>query len=248
MKKKVLALTGGSRGIGRGIADHFHEKGFSVSICSRSADPADFPREFFVKQVDVRIQSEVKSYIGEVIEHFGGLDVMVNCAGISQWRPLSEIDETFMKNIYETNVLGTLWGCQAAAPFLKPGGSIVNVSSLAGKRGSANNSAYCASKFAVNGITQALAKELGPKKIRVNSVCPVYVETQEILKSLEDPRSPAQGKPVDVYLKEFTQTQTALLQLPTAKNVAETVHFLGTSQSGAITGQCINVDCGTLPQ
>ena len=125
---------------------------------------------------------------------------------------------------------------------------MINVSSLAGKRGSARNSVYCASKFAINGVTQSLAKELGPKGIRVNAVCPVYIETDTILKSLEEEDSPAQGESVEKYLKDFIKTQTALGSLPTEEDVAELVYFLSCPKAKAITGQCINVDCGVLPQ
>ncbi|MBI3317692.1 MAG: SDR family oxidoreductase, partial [Candidatus Omnitrophica bacterium] len=134
------------------------------------------------------------------------------------------------------------------AAAMKRGGVIVNISSLAGKRGSANNSAYCAGKFAVHGITQALARELGPKGIRVNAVCPVYVRTREIARALAETSSPAGRKGAAAYLKEFAATQTALGRLPEPEEVAEVVFFLATSASSAVTGQCLNVDCGTFPQ
>ena len=153
-----------------------------------------------------------------------------------------------MEDIIQTALLGTLWGCAAAAEILKKEGVIINVSSLAGKRGSANNSAYCASKFAVNGIAQSLAKELGPRGIRVNAVCPVYVETETILNSLKEKDSPAKGESVEKYLADFARTQSALGRLPTVEEVAQVVLFLAGPQASAITGQCINVDCGVLPQ
>lgn len=234
-RKPIVAITGGGRGIGLAIAELFAERGAKVAVFGR-------------KQGDVRDRVSLLSFVESTRRKFGGLDVFVNCAGVSRWRALSDIEEDFMAEIYETNVLGTLWGCSAAASAMKKGGAIVNVSSLAGKRGSANNTAYCASKFAVNGITQSLAKELGPKGIRVNAVCPVYVTTESILESLKDPAAPPKGKSVKAYLADFTKTQTALGRLPTEREVAEAVYFLSSPAASAITGQCINVDCGVLPQ
>jgi NAD(P)-dependent dehydrogenase (short-subunit alcohol dehydrogenase family) len=196
----------------------------------------------------VRRRKEQCEFVSAVVKHFGGLDVFVNNAGVSRWRAVEDLDEDFVAEIVETSILGTLWGSSVAAAALRSPGSIVMVSSLAGKRGSANNSAYCAAKFAVNGITQALAKELGPRGIRVNAVCPVYVPTQRIKQALSEPASPAATQPVEDYLEGFAATQTALGRLPNATEVAEVVFFLAGPASSAITGQCINVDCGTLPQ
>jgi len=200
------------------------------------------------QSLDVRDHNSLKEFVAMVRKRFGSLEVFINCAGVSRWRSLADIDDSFLGQVVETNVLGTLWGCAAAAAVLRRGGCIVNVSSLAGKRGGANNSAYCAAKFAVNGITQALAKELGSRGIRVNAVCPVYVKTDELLAALAEPASPAQGRSVAGYLRSFAKTQTALGRLPTAQEVAEVAYFLASPAASAITGQCINVDCGTLPQ
>jgi len=131
---------------------------------------------------------------------------------------------------------------------MQGGGSIVNISSLAGKRGSANNSAYCAAKFGVNGLTQALAKELGPRGIRVNAVCPVYVRTAGLADALAERNSPAGGRDVERYLNEFAAAQAALGVLPTEEQVAQVCVFLASAAAGAVTGQCLNVDCGVLPQ
>lgn len=247
-RRRVVAITGGTRGIGRAVADLFYKGGWSVAVCSRSPREASLPSDVVHCRVDVRDREEQRRFVATVLERFGSLDVFVNCAGTSRWRALQDIDENFIREIVETSLLGTLWGCAAAASVMDRGGSIVNVSSVAGKRGSANNSAYCAAKFAVNGITQSLAKELGPRGIRVNAVCPVYVETEGILSALAEPASPAQGQSVEAYLSAFVGTQTALGRLPTAEEVAKTVYFLAGPASSAITGQCVNVDCGVLPQ
>lgn len=247
-QRRGVAITGGTRGMGRAIADLFLERGDGVAVCARSPRDPALPQEILHCQTDVRKRQTLKAFVAWVEERLGGLDVFVNCAGISRWRVLDQIDEEFSGEMIETNLLGTLWGCAAAAAVMKAGGVIINVSSLAGKRGSANNSAYCAAKFAVNGITQSLAKELGPRGIRVNAVCPVYVETQQVLAALSESGAPAYGQGVGKYLETFASTQTALGRLPTATEVAEVVYFLAGPAASAITGQCINVDCGTLPQ
>lgn len=246
--KRVVAITGGTRGIGRAIAEMFRDRGDAVAVCSRSPRDSSLPPDILHVRVDVRTPEAQRAFVAQVTETLGPLQVFVNGAGVSRWRAIEAIDEELAAEVIDTTLLGSLWGCAAAAQALSDGGAIVNVSSVAGKRGSANNSAYCAAKFAVNGITQALAKELGPRGIRVNAVCPVYVETEAVVSALREADSPAAGKPVSEYLLQFARTQTALGRLPTAAEVAAVTYFLSSSAASAITGQCINVDCGTLPQ
>lgn len=248
MSQRVVAITGGTRGIGRAVAELFFSRGDAVAVGSRSQPSTPLSEGIHQVQVDVRNRQQVQRFIQQVLGRFHALDVLVHCAGISRWRPVTEIQEDFASQILEPSVLGALWSSAAVVPIMKPGSSIVNVSSLAGKRGSANNSAYCAAKFALNGITQSLAKELGSRGIRVNAVCPVYVKTEQILDSLTEPHAPAWGQAAASYLNDFAENQTALGRLPTAREVAEVVFFLASDAASAVTGQCINVDCGTFPQ
>ena len=130
---------------------------------------------------------------------------------------------------------------------MSEGGSIINISSIAGKRGSANNTVYAASKFALNGVTQSLAKELGSRQIRVNSLCPVLVSTDGLMSALSGVDAPGKDDPSG-FITQFAQTNSALRRLPTSDEVARMCLVLASEQSSAITGQCINIDCGVFPQ
>jgi 3-oxoacyl-[acyl-carrier protein] reductase/meso-butanediol dehydrogenase/(S,S)-butanediol dehydrogenase/diacetyl reductase len=247
---RTVVVTGGGRGIGAFISRAFHAEGYRVAVASREDSGLALElgeRGLFVP-CDVRRPASIESGLQAVKAWAGRLDVLVNNAGLSAWRSLSDIDETFWDDMIATNLKAVLFGCQAAARHLGPGGAIVNVSSLAGKRGSANNAVYCATKFGVNGLTQALAKELGPKGIRVNAVCPVYVRTDGLLQALAEPQAPPQGREVGEYLREFAARESALGRLPSGEEIASACLFLASPAGSAITGQCINVDCGVLPQ
>jgi NAD(P)-dependent dehydrogenase (short-subunit alcohol dehydrogenase family) len=245
-----VIVTGGGRGIGAAITRAFHAAGDRVAILSRR--DSDLTSALGDRSIhvpcDVLRPDELARAVRDASAWGGRLDVLVNNAGMSAWRPLEAIDEGFWATMIGMNLSSALFACKAAAPHLDAGGAIVNVSSLAGKRGSANNVAYCAAKFGVNGLTQALAKELGPRGIRVNAVCPVYVETEGLREALADAAAPPCGQDVTVYLREFARTQAALGRLPTGDEVAAACVMLASAAAGAITGQCINVDCGVLPQ
>ena len=247
---QTVIITGGTKGIGAGIARKFLAEGWHVLVGARSksglAKETHERMKFHV--MDVRFESDHQVLVKTALEWTGALNCYINCAGFSKWSPIGAVDEQFWDKMLNTNLKGTFWGCKTAVEHLSADGSIINVSSLAGKRGSANNSVYCASKFGVNGLTQALAKELGPRGICFNSVCPVYVETESILESLRETGSPAKGENVKDYLRDFTESQTALNRLPKVNDVAELCLYLTSPAASAITGQCINVDCGVLPQ
>ena len=250
MNERTVIITGGSSGIGASISEAFYAQGYRVVIAGRSDNGLAQTLGKFARFVaaDVRVPQALRDLVEKALDWTGRLDLLVNNAGVSAWRPLAAIDESFWQEMIETNLKGVLFASQAAAAAMKPGSSIINISSLAGKRGSANNSVYCAAKFGVNGITQALAKELGSAGIRVNAVCPVYIATPGLEAALNQPASPTAGLDIASYLSNFSATQTALGVLPTAAQIAATCVFLASPSANAITGQCINVDCGVLPQ
>ena len=198
--------------------------------------------------MDVSNFKDHQFLVNKAIEITGNLTAYINNAGYSEWRSIENIDEQFLTNIFKTNLFGAFWGCKAALEgFKKNKGVIINISSIAGKRGSANNSGYSATKFAMNGLTQSLAKELGDKNIRVNSICPVLVSTKGLIEALKNKYSPAQDNPEN-FLNKFANENSALKRLPLADEVSDMCLFLISEKASAITGQCINVDCGVFPQ
>jgi len=246
---RTVVITGGSKGIGWELVKVFAKDGYKVISGSRSVRedvPADISKSIKQLEIDVKNRENHLKLVKAAIDWNGTLDCYINNAGFSEWRSLADIDNKFISEIFETNLFGYFWGAQAAETSLKEGGSIINISSLAAKRGTPNNSAYSATKFGVTGLTQSLCKELGPKGIRVNAVCPVLVETPGLLDALDSKHSPANND-TNKFLANFAINQTALNRLPTVNEVAQLCLFLASDNASGITGQSINVDCGVLP-
>lgn len=245
---KVAVITGGNKGIGLDISKELLRNNYKLIVGARSS----YQDKESVEYVDF-IKTDLKHYDGHrklaetALKKYGQLDLYINNVGISEWKPITKIDESFLNKLIHTNIHSAVWGCKVAEEFISDNGSIINISSIAGKRGSKNNSIYVATKFAMNGLTQSLAKELGYKNIRVNAICPVLIKTEGLLKALKEKYSPAK-EDLLTFFDDFKKSQTALNRLPTGKEVAEMVVFLASNKASAITGQCINVDCGVLPQ
>jgi len=249
MERRSVVVTGGNRGIGLSITQAFVDAGYDVVVGARQKlDLAErFGDRVTFITTDVRDETAHTKLTEAAIGKAGVLNCYVNNAGFAEWRPIGEIDDEFFDKIMSTNLKGAFWGCKAAVASMTDGGSIINISSLAGKRGSASNSAYCASKFGMNGLTQALAKEVGARELRVNALCPVLIPTEGLIDALRSPFSPAQGDPHG-FISKFAVEQAALKRLPTGEEVGAMCVFLASEQASALTGQCINVDCGVLPQ
>ena len=185
LEGKVAVVTGGNRGIGRGISEALHAEGASVVLTARDAGAASKaageigPRATGLA-CDVRDEAAVARLFAEVEKRHGGCDVLVNNAGIGIFGPVADTKPDDWRAVIETNLNGVFYCCRAAIPQMKKrgGGYIFNVSSLAGKNAFPNGAAYNASKFGLNGFSEALMQEVRYDHIRVSYLMPGSVATE----------------------------------------------------------------------
>jgi len=184
----VALVTGGSRGIGRAVVEALLGEGYAVAFCSRNADAvADaqaallprWPGKVAGETVDVRQQPQVASWIAAAADRFGGIDCLVNNAGLGVFGPVDEIAPESFREVLETNLFGPFYAIAAAVPILRQqgGGSIFNVGSLAAKNPFAGGAAYNASKFGLLGLSEAAMLDLRHHGIRMAAILPGSVDT-----------------------------------------------------------------------
>lgn len=246
-QKPTAIVTGGNSGIGLEITRALVRAGYFVIIGARNERKlsSDFEGNIYFKKFEATKMLDHEMLVDFAIQLTGRLDLYINNVGLSAWRPIKEITPEFLDEMISVNLKSAFWGCKAALGGLKDGGVVINISSLAGKRGSLNNSAYVATKFGMNGLTQSLAKEFGQMGIRVNALCPVLIFTDGLIDALNSEHSPA-GENPEEFIERFGRDNAALKRLPTGKEVGEMCVML--ALASAVTGQCINVDCGVFPQ
>ena len=184
---KIALVTGGSRGIGRAIAEALLEEGAQVAICGRSQESLDeavkalsAKGQVAGKTCDMGRYEEVEALLAFVAERFGGLDALVNNAGVGHFAPVHELTVEQWREVIDTNLSGVFYATKAAVPLMKKrgGGFILNIGSLAGKNPFAAGAAYNASKFGLNGMTEAMMMDLRYENIRVSQIMPGSVETE----------------------------------------------------------------------
>jgi 3-oxoacyl-[acyl-carrier protein] reductase len=244
LEGQVAVVTGASKGIGAGIAEHLAAAGAAVVVnyaSSKAGGEAVVERirqadgKAVAVQADVSKLEDVRRLFAETKKAFGRLDILVNNAGIYEFAPLEAIDPQHFHKQFDLDVLGLLLTTQEAVKQFGPGGgSIINLSSVAATLAPPNASVYSGVKAAVNAITRSLAKELGPRKVRVNAVSPGVIETEGLH---------ATGISGSDFEKQAVG-QTPLGRIGQPKDVAPAVVFLASAESAFITGEILTIAGG----
>lgn len=180
LKNKVVVITGGTKGLGKALALEFLKDGSKVVVCSKEGDFENLKKGIVGIKVDVTKENEMQIFAEKVASDFGKIDVWVNNAGI--WLPHKPIEETDWErahDLIEVNLFGTVYGSKVALAQMRKQdfGLIVNIISTSGLNGKINETAYCASKFAVSGFTKSLMKEVDGLKIKVIGIYPGGMQT-----------------------------------------------------------------------
>ncbi len=241
---KVI-VTGGAAGIGRAVADAFLAEGAAVAVCDIDADAlATLPDGVFAQQVDVGVPDRLGGFIDAAIDRLGGLDCLVNNAGIAG--PTAKVDDIDLADWNATLAIcltSQFIGVARAVEALRQSAnaSIVNFSSVAGRVGFPLRTPYAAAKWGVVGLTKSLAIELGPDRIRVNAIMPGIVAGDRQRRVLEA-RAQKQGRSFDeIEAQAFALTSIA--EYVTPQQIADQVLFIASARGRTISGQAISV-CG----
>ncbi len=241
---KVAVVTGASKGIGASIAKHLAAEGASVVVnYASSKTGADNVVSEITKnggkavavKADVSKKAEIGQLFAETKKNFGQVDILVNNAGVFEFLPLDQITEEHYHKQFNLNVLGLLLTTQEAARQFGPsGGSVINISSVVSTYAPANGSVYSATKGAVDTITKSLAKELGPRKIRVNAINPGLIETEGV----------HTAGFMGGDFQKHAEAMTPLGRIGQPQDIGTVAAFLASADSGWVTGETLNVSGG----
>ncbi len=234
---KNILVSGGSRGIGRACIEYFSSIGYNVAFIYHSNDfeAERTAKEFgaFAIKADISFPSQVEKAVENAVDFLGDIDVLVNNAGVSQIKLITDVSDDDWRKVIDINLSGAFYLCRAVLPFMisKKSGKIINIGSMWGKCGASCEVAYSASKAGLSGFTKALAKEVAPSGITVNCVEPGVIDTD-------------MNKDLDKETICALCEETPLGRLGKAQDVANLVGFLASDKADFITGQIIGVDGG----
>ena len=249
---KVVIVTGGSRGIGEAIVLAFAQKGADVVVAD--VLPADNvvrklqnTHRCLAVKTDVTSLQSVQHMVSKTLDEFGRIDVLVNNAGVIRIELVEEFPVEEWDRIMNVNVKGIFLCCKSIIPHMKNqrSGKIVNISSVAGKSGYARHAAYCASKFAVIGFTQSLAKELAEYNINVNAVCPGIIYT-DMMKYLAEEFGKIRGTTPEAAFEALVKENIPMGKPQTPEDIAKAVVFLASNEADSITGIALDVSGGQI--
>ncbi|CAG9210402.1 SDR family NAD(P)-dependent oxidoreductase [Burkholderia vietnamiensis] len=250
LEGQVAIVTGGARGIGRGIALTLAAAGADILLADLLDDALDstarevraLGRRAVLAKVDVTQAAQVDAMVAQALAELGGLDIMVNCAGVISIHPVEALSERDWDFVMDVNAKGTFLGCRAVLAHLKAQGHgrIINVASIAGKEGFPNLAHYSASKFAVVGFTNALAKELARDGVTVNAICPGIVRTYMWDRLSDEWKT--DGESVEQSWQRHQLTLIPQGRAQTPEDMGRLALFFATMDN--VTGQAVNVDGG----
>jgi meso-butanediol dehydrogenase/(S,S)-butanediol dehydrogenase/diacetyl reductase len=250
---RVAVVTGGAKGIGRGIVEALATRGATVVVADLDSDEGGRVADELSRSGDHRVEAiavdvtdaaSVNALVRSVIDELGQLDILVNNAGVSRSVPFVDIDEAEWDRVFDVNVKGVYLACRAVVPHMiaRRYGKIINISSMVGKEAIPLFVHYSASKAAVLGLTQGLAKEMAEYDVNVNAVCPGVVRTP-LWEPLLDQLSATKGITRDEAFGEFVSA-IPLGRPQEPRDVGEVVAFLASDKARNMTGQGINVTGG----
>jgi NAD(P)-dependent dehydrogenase (short-subunit alcohol dehydrogenase family) len=244
---KTIVVTGANSGIGASIANHFFASGHRVISLDLSSDSTT--RDPGIRSIicDVTDENSTTLAMNQVRNDFGLIDVLIVNAGVvPTWQSTEKIDISDFDRVLRINLLGSVITLKAAVNHLRsPGASVVMTGSINSWKGDPNIASYVASKHGVAGLVKSSAMDLGKRGIRVNAVAPGAVLTDALRQRVLN-RHDNDEKKADLYLAHLAATTTALGRIATIADVVNTVEFLASDKSDAITGQLIHVDGGVL--
>ena len=247
-------VTGASQGIGRVIATELADEGANVALASRgdgiyeTEELIDDEERTLAVETDVTDEESVEAAIEATVERFGGLDCLVNNAGIAgPTKPVEEVTVGEWQKTMDVNVLGPFLCAKHAAPYLRESerGSVVNIGSISGKRPLTDRTPYTASKMGVIGLSRTLAFELGEDDVTVNTICPGATRGDRIERVIQG-QAEAQGISFEEAKKRVFSEDAALGRLVEPEDVAGMVAYLASERGRRVTAQDVNVDGGTV--
>ena len=236
---KRVVITGAAQGIGRAIAERFAAEGARLLLADLDGDKVATVAAALGQRAcrtDVAQKAEVEALIATAVAQLGGLDVLVNNAGITHAASLDELAEDDFDRVFATNLKSALWGTQAAARVMAPGSAIINLSSVNAVLANPNKIPYVVSKGALKQLTNVTALALAAKGIRVNAIGPGSIETEMLAGILAE----------DDAARNRILSRTPLGRCGTPEEVAAVALFLASADSSYLTGQTIYPDGGRL--